>query len=541
MDRLVGWVFLLVGTAAAGQRVPDVREADAVCAKCHAEIFQRYVRTPMANASGRAVDGLEVGSFRHSASGVEYRVFGAQGAAWIGFERLGDGALKGQQELEYFMGSGNHGRTYLYSVNGYWFETPIAYYARKRGYDMRPAYLEDKEMPFNLPMNSSCLRCHVSGTQIEDAGTRNHYKGLPFLNGGITCESCHGDGAKHVASGGKSAIVNPAKLDADRRDSVCISCHLEGDAAVERRGRKAVDYRPGERIADYVAYFVQSARGTTSRAVSQVEALNVSLCKRVTGDRMSCVSCHDPHGGPSASERTAFYRSKCLACHTQAKYVTTHYSENPDCIACHMPKGAPNDIPHEQWTDHRILRRGDTEMKAASPGQPALIPVPGVTQDSSERDVALGYYDLVVNGDSSEGARASGLLEEASAAVPADVEVLKALGVLAQIRNDRERASEMYQKVLTYSPEDYNAGLNLGVLLARSGKLNEAAKLWQGVFDRNEDITELGMNLAAARCMLHEKSAAEAVLRRVLLYNPDHGRAREELRSMEAGEEACER
>ena len=44
--------------------------------------------------------------------------------------------------------------------------------------------------------------------------------------------------------------------------------------------------------------------------VSQVEALMQSMCKRKSGDAMSCTSCHDPHYEPPAEERVAYYREK---------------------------------------------------------------------------------------------------------------------------------------------------------------------------------------------------------------------------------------
>jgi hypothetical protein len=34
------------------------------------------------------------------------------------------GALKGEQDLEYFIGSGRRGRTFLYQQEGFWFELP---------------------------------------------------------------------------------------------------------------------------------------------------------------------------------------------------------------------------------------------------------------------------------------------------------------------------------------------------------------------------------------------------------------------------------
>lgn len=292
-----------------------------------------------------------------------------------------------------------------------------------------------------------------------------------------------------------------------------------------------MNYRPGESIADYVSYFVRRGANTASRAVSQVEALNQSQCKRMSGDALSCTTCHDPHRSVGAAERIAFYRSKCLGCHEQAKYATAHFPSNPDCTACDMPKSAPNDIPHEQWTDHRILRTPDAPiLHDAFAGDDVLAPVPGIKQQPSERDLALGYYNLVSDGDLSQSMRARTLLESALKSDPNDVEVLKAPGVLAQIRNDRAQAVQCYRSVFDRDPKDYTAALNLGVLLARSGQLKEAADLWQRAFARNEDITELGMNLAAVRCMLGDKAAADEVLRRVLAYSPDHRRAREQLK-----------
>lgn len=518
----------------------SVREADAVCKKCHESISRKYLATRMANASGHARDGFQPGTFNHPASGVQYGVSVKDGEVWLEYSRPGSDALHGRQKLDYFLGSGNHGRTYLYSINGYWFETPIAYYAGKHGYDMRPAYLNDKEMPFNLPVSAGCLRCHMSGTQVEDPGTRNHYKSAPFLHVGITCEACHGDSAQHVATGGKSPIVNPAKLDAERRDSVCNSCHLEGDTSVELKGRSAVDYKPGDRFADYVSSYVRAEAAVRDRAVSQVEALNLSRCKRSSGDRMSCMSCHNPHDTPQAEERVFFYRNKCLACHTQTKYATAHYSANQDCTSCHMPKSTPTDIPHEQWTDHRILRQaGVVELEPASANATELIPVPGTATHSTERELGLAYYNLVSNGDATQNERAWKLLESARKADPTDTKMLTALGVLAQLRNERPEAYKFYKMALIQNPNDYTAAMNCGVLLAGSGQLKQAAELWQSTFTRNEDITELGMNLASARCLLGDKMAAEDILRRVLLYSPDHQKAREELSAMESGGQTC--
>jgi hypothetical protein len=89
----------------------------------------------------------------------------------------------------------------------------------------------------------------MSAVQGSVPGTMNRYAGIPFLHGGITCESCHGDSDQHLATNGRAKILNPASLNADRRDSICISCHLEGDVSIERAGHSALDYHPGEPIS----------------------------------------------------------------------------------------------------------------------------------------------------------------------------------------------------------------------------------------------------------------------------------------------------
>ena len=231
------FAVLISSAGLAQQAAPDaaspVAVADAPCGKCHQDIFRKYLGTPMANASGSALDHATPGSFYHTPSRITYRFFADNDSFWLSYGREGS---QTRQKLEYFLGSGHLGVTYLYTINGYLLESPVAYYANLKAYDMKPGLGASTRLPEALPMSPGCMRCHMSGVQRADPGTNNHYRGLPFLHGGITCESCHGDTQEHVRTAGKAAVINPAKLDADRRDSICISCHLEGDASVEHRG-----------------------------------------------------------------------------------------------------------------------------------------------------------------------------------------------------------------------------------------------------------------------------------------------------------------
>src|SRR5882757_4238886 len=82
--------------------------ADAACAGCHRTIYEHYEATPMARASGAAIDGLLGGSFTHAASGVHYKIFERDGAGWLSYARPETtlaGYLNGEVKLAYFIGS----------------------------------------------------------------------------------------------------------------------------------------------------------------------------------------------------------------------------------------------------------------------------------------------------------------------------------------------------------------------------------------------------------------------------------------------------
>ncbi len=533
-----------VGQQPSRPMVTPVREADAICGKCHGEILRSYLSTPMANASGLASERPILGSFYHTQSDTAYRISAEENSLWLSYQRPRDPSLKERHKLDYFLGSGHLGVTYLYSLDGYLLESPIAYYSNLNAYDMKPGLANSPTVPAALPMPPGCMRCHMSDVQREDPATRNHYQGLPFLHGGITCESCHGDTREHISTAGRAAVINPVKLDPERRDSICINCHLEGDTSVEHRGRLVADYKPGERIEDYVSYFVYSGPEMTSRGVSEIEELSVSKCKRASGDRMSCMSCHDPHYSPPAEARATFYRNKCLACHTQAKYLTAHYPNDPDCTRCHMPTGKAENIPHVAWTDHRIRQHPDqpTILQPVSALQPAPANselISFLHENTSQRDLAIAYYNMFANGTYSAQERAWQLLLKVEVSEPSDPTVLADLGYLEQSKGKISEAMDFYQKALKLDPTDLPVVNNLGSLKAQSGQLKAAVILWEKAFKLNEDIESLGINLALAECRLGQLETAVNVLQRVLIYSPDSSTAKQRLRLLASGQETC--
>lgn len=488
----------------------------------------------MARGSGLATDGLIEGEMFHPPSGIKYKTSLRGGQAWLTYDRSGppDRALHGEQRLQYFIGSGSRGRTYLFEQDGLWFESPVNYYSKKQVWDMAPNYQSVHQLPLTLPVDSNCLHCHASEVAGSELAARNRYQGAPFRAAGVTCSSCHGDGTEHVARQGSGPIVNPDHLAPHLRDSVCLQCHLEGDAAVYRAGKSLSMYQPGESLNDLVVYFVNTERpGFGERATSQYEALLRSACKRATGDRLTCTSCHDPHGDPSPEQRVAFYRSKCLACHTGAKMAEEHHPEQKDCAECHMPTRKSRDISHEQLTDHDIEKRPAKSEPLNQEAGVKLKPVGG--WKAEDRDLGLAYAQFADRGDQPSGEQAMELLEKAKKAGDPDVEVHLRLGFLQQVSGDNEGAWREYDAALKLDPQNTTALTNLAVLEAAKGSATAALRMLNEVVEANPSLTEAGLDLAFMECKLGEKARAEQVMRRVEIFDPDN----EEIRKFrEAGE-----
>ena len=201
----------------------------------------------------------------------------------------------------------------------------------------------------------------------------------------LRCERCHGPGSLHIE--GKAKMVNPATLAPARRDDVCAQCHLTGQSRVGRAGRDLADYRPGDVLSDFAAYFVATGAGDF-QVNSHVEKLEESTCKRQAGDRMWCGTCHDPHTVPPPSERAAWFRAKCLTCHEAAQCARGF-----DCTGCHMPKSRAADAGHGVFTDHSIPR---------VPGRARARPAASwnlrgfSAADAGDRELGLAYAEIGV-------------------------------------------------------------------------------------------------------------------------------------------------
>lgn len=258
--------------------------------------------------------------------------------------RVTDGRETFEAPLQYAFGQGMAGQTYLFSHEGNFYESRVSYYAELHGLDLtvgagnsKPRSLLEaagRVMQGNEPR--ACFGCHTTGARLGPVLQLEHYEN------GVQCESCHGPGADHIAAvtAGKTvagSIRSLRGIGPQESNEFCGVCHRTWET-VMNMGMKGIN------TARFPAY-----------------RLTGSKCFSLDDPRISCTSCHDPHG-PLVSE-AGYYDSKCTACHNSnnaliGRKVCPVGKEN--CTNCHMPKVSPPEA-HHAFSDHwiRIVRSKD--------------------------------------------------------------------------------------------------------------------------------------------------------------------------------------
>jgi len=203
----------------------------------------------------------------------------------------------------------------------------------------------------------TCVTCH------EDQG--NSLKGTkhaqmkdprsPAAQHG--CESCHGPGKAHVDDDAKGHMPKIAQLPPADASATCLTCHSRSNhigwdgSAHSRRNLSCI-----------TCHSVHSPKSSEGQLVQETQTQVCATCHRVQvakteravahmpvrEGKMSCSSCHNPHGsinnvknlktGSSVSEL-------CISCHTEMRgpVLWEHAPVRENCATCHDPHGSSND------------------------------------------------------------------------------------------------------------------------------------------------------------------------------------------------------
>jgi predicted CXXCH cytochrome family protein len=305
------------------------------CATCHPALYERWAKTRMANVvrDPKVHPDAIVGDFAKPNPLVTFKkedVAFVYGSKWKQryFTKIGDDyfVFPAQWDIK----------------NAVW-----RAYNPKAGADWWiPHYPTDQ---MGRPTGPLCDGCHAVDYNIAT-------KQVAEWN--VGCEKCHGPGSAHAQKPSKTNIVNPARLDSERGNDVCIQCHSQGQPKTNPINAKYYDwpvgYVAGQKLSDLWTLedhrlgettFTHFAEGTAHKNRMQG---NDFVTSRMHERGVTCFSCHDPHGTQYDADLLKPANEMCLSCHgpqsPNGPHGTleehTHHkaaSAGSECTACHMP------------------------------------------------------------------------------------------------------------------------------------------------------------------------------------------------------------
>jgi len=344
------------------------------CASCHKEIVESYLQTGKGRSFypasvEKSFEDWTVLPVYDKAMDFYYLPYRVDSSFFIREFRLenGDTIHKRTEKIDFFIGSGNQTRSYLFQRNQYLFEMPVTWYSHKKIWDLSPGYEKGGNYRFEREVGDECMACHNSGFEVKPWSI-NRYS--DFGNA-LSCESCHGNLDNHLNSMLKTnhaekdpTVLKLGKLPVQAQMDVCRNCHLEG-VKVRREKAKSGDYQPGKLFSDYYEVFIPATGDQDFGFASHAERLQLSACFAGSKGTMTCVTCHNPHSSIPENP-TEFFNQKCLSCHQASphqkscsKTATTNKADiqHDNCISCHLQKAGTSDIPHVSSTDHWIRKQ----------------------------------------------------------------------------------------------------------------------------------------------------------------------------------------
>ena len=320
----------------------------ATCRNCHKAICDSFAQThhflTSRNASLEAIKG----SFTPGKNKFSYRPW-----LYVAMEKRDSGLFQvayshGEEKvagrIDIVMGSGAKGQTYLSWRNDELFQLPVSYLTEADQWANSPGYPD--RVVYNRPVTSRCMECHSTYAEVTSPPNRepeSFARDQMIL--GITCERCHGPGARHVAYEtahpndplGKY-IIDPSGFTRQQSLDMCALCH----GGRLQKTQPSFSFQAGDTLSKY---FIKNVSAPDTKEIdvhgNQLALLEESQCFQRSA-HMTCVTCHDTHA--NERDQVALFSQRCMSCHN--KEHGTFCKINPatvsnlsaNCIDCHMPK-----------------------------------------------------------------------------------------------------------------------------------------------------------------------------------------------------------
>ncbi|MGR4841170.1 tetratricopeptide repeat protein [Rhizobium sp. LARHSG275] len=369
VGRIAVLLFLLLAPAGRSLATDDISTSRAdpqisihegfvderTCTSCHADQAAAFSKSHHAKAMALANDETVRGKFDNTTfdhDGVVTTFTRRDGHFFVNTE----GADGGQAEFEVkYTFAYEPLQQYLVDIGGgrlqaldiAWDTAKGQWFWLGDGTPTKPGSTYHWTGPF-YRWNRTCIDCHSTDPQAKFQPQTNEYKSS-YVATSIGCQSCHGPGAKHVASAQSGNLsssipdIGLPKVDA----GICFACHA-------RRTKLLNGYQPGKPFLDYFspALLRQDLYFPDGQILDEVFEYGSFQQSKMARAGVTCLDCHRPHEAGLKAEGNAL----CTQCHTETKperFVrqdpsglfdtpahTRHQagSTGAQCANCHMPE-----------------------------------------------------------------------------------------------------------------------------------------------------------------------------------------------------------
>src|SRR5579859_893234 len=361
--RSLGFVFVLMAALRLqGQSNPGYAGAEA-CAECHATVTRVWAEAHHSRTMQPATIQSVKGDFAQSHLLLHGSAFTLQ----LRENRfyITESELSGkpwEHRIEYTLGDRRFQHYLTTLSDGRILLLPPTWdvVRKKWDFDLDIGNPEESSVDPVQIWNKTCYACHVSQGQknfeLENLRYRTTWRDL-----GINCESCHGPGSEHIATGKsakvldaatrarlRASIRNPARLDAASSTAICAQCHSLRDVYADK-------FRAGANYDDFftpvMEYRLPASEdpaywpdGRPRQLSNEAFGLWQSQCFLKGG--ATCVTCHSHPHTPDVDRNPQLRPNNnalCTGCHAKiASNLSAHTHHAPKssgsfCINCHMP------------------------------------------------------------------------------------------------------------------------------------------------------------------------------------------------------------
>ncbi|HSH68923.1 MAG TPA: cytochrome c3 family protein [Deferrisomatales bacterium] len=211
---------------------------------------------------------------------------------------------------------------------------PACWHLTERRWLPLPAELARVEQE-GATWGERCAGCHTTGYRPVER-TSDEFN--------VGCMACHGDGAEHLASEGRTPMLRPDLLEPKRSAEVCGACHSRGIDPVTG-APYAARFRPGAVLGDTFRVMAAPPEGDARFWPGGVERLPYMeyqgfLQSAHFRGGLRCTSCHLPHGSQYGKALVRRTEDLCTECHAgggaRGPVHTRHPAGKAGCVDCHM-------------------------------------------------------------------------------------------------------------------------------------------------------------------------------------------------------------